>query len=115
VKTAAEILIDAKTVIEKHGWVQKKYGDWAVGFCAVGAIDAVSKIGDGVAKSRAFDLLREGLPSSFTGTTTGLVAWNDSIERTKDEVIAKFNSAIEKAQKETNENESDPKDSHEGP
>ena len=52
---AHQIIIEAKRLIDSHGWTQNKYGNEASGFCAVGALEAAAngisarKNNDGVA------------------------------------------------------------------
>lgn len=85
-----QILLKAADILETHGWCQKSFGDYHHGFCAIGAIRAVTaqpwdKVGitDPDGRRAAMKLYR-----NIRGQTIAL--WNDTYGRTKEEVIAKL-------------------------
>lgn len=85
------VLLDAADYIETYGHHKGNFADWRfpakwVPLCAIGAISTASK-GDHPAASRAINRL-----SSFLGTPH-IVGWNDTHERTKEEVIVALRAA----------------------
>lgn len=110
--TAREILILARGYIEK-GWCRGQFartedGEGALAvsedarsWCALGAIERATfevPMQSYASRGAAERLLREaaGVRSDFDATT----AWNDDPERTKEEVLAAFDKAIELASQE---------------
>jgi hypothetical protein len=104
-KTELQVLETARELIEK-GWTRgaearDEYGNakgWkskkAVCFCAIGAIWKA----DGKAFGPVGDLAQYTLVSCIR--TPGIAQWNDSPRRTKKQVLAAFDRAIVKAEKE---------------
>jgi hypothetical protein len=101
-KTTKDILVEARDLIEK-GWCQGDGARGATGkvvrpldpdavcFCAVGAIDRVCE-GDDLLREEAWHRLRLGIFGDIRGP---IVKWNDAPERTKPEVLAAFQKAID--------------------
>jgi hypothetical protein len=104
--TILQILKNARNLLKKKGWTQGANAcnergtevgytaENAATFCARGAVWHVDE-GNDEAATRALALL-----SSCTISNLGLISWNDSPGRTKEEVLALFDRAIEKAEKE---------------
>jgi hypothetical protein len=104
--STVELLKSAKDVILQYGWVQGTQGDRESGFCATGAIweAAGYRVPSGLsdvarwqvlveaqaAESVLFDVLRNLL--------IGPRVFNDTIGRTKEEVLALFDTAIARAE-----------------
>lgn len=103
--TDAEILKGARAKIEQ-GWCQGYYARDAVGrdvsynspsacsYCLSGALWASATAAglDVHAVDRCFDLLRHGV------SELNPMIWQDKPERTKEEVLARFDQAIVKAE-----------------
>lgn len=96
------IIREAKSLLEKCGWIQGKYGSKDIGFCAIGAIRSARNElfshktePDGtclgcVMEQNDNDVIREiSVPLDWD-----LAEWNDKRGRTKEEVIAKFDEYI---------------------
>jgi len=106
--TTAELLRRAKSLLEERGWTQGVYarvGDrpchpWAdnpTSFCSAGAVMAASQC---VAQD-GYSHLAEKAVIALQGAIGGTVAFfNDAPGRTKDEVLAAFDRAIEIAERE---------------
>jgi hypothetical protein len=82
-------LAKARAAIERYGWVRGKFGDKSCGFCAAGAIGCVAP----TYTEQWRDLMNvlmlfERLDGNWTA------GWNDAPERTREEVLAAFTSAI---------------------
>lgn len=75
----------AYEVIKKYGWIQRAYGNVEMGFCLVGAIAESNQ------KGAVEAVEKELYASSYI--LTSLTAWNDTIGRTKEEVIALLRKA----------------------
>jgi hypothetical protein len=121
-KTVKEVLVAAKWILENIGWHQGSfYKDkkdnrmiypiditspdvlsTLGSFCAVGAINVVEKADynpdteTSALQQKTFDTLVEFLPFSVRN----IPYWNDAIGRTKQEVLAVFDKAIEVASNE---------------
>lgn len=88
--TVIDVLTEARNLVEA-GWTQGRFrevDDTEVRHCAAGAVYAVEGPGHGAA-DRA---LRAALPPRYDRST---VAFNDEPGRTKAEVVALFDLAIE--------------------
>lgn len=81
-------LTDAKNNIVIYGWRQNESGNRDVGFCSVGAFPCTP---DGTYNPnfRARQLFKEA-----NNLPEGMVAWNDTLGRTKQEVLDGFDRAI---------------------
>lgn len=94
-KSSKEILIEARALIDQYGWIQRKMvlfeNGVTVGYCIVGAIDAVSAHFPAIVVAQS--LLRPWVGNS-------IIEWNDQSGRTKEEVLALFDQAIEAAHNE---------------
>lgn len=100
--TDVEILKAARARIEQ-GWCQRAYAQDAEGsyvstlspdadsYCLSGALWATAGLDD-KAVARCLVLLSED------GRACGVIAWNDQPERTKEEVLARYDQAIAKAE-----------------
>lgn len=101
-KTAREVLMEARRLIDEKGWTQNtfardKSGEpvvpdayCAVCFCSTGAIARAAQDDDLLVRMEARRRLRAVIDSSIPD-------WNDNPERTKDQVLAAFDQAIERA------------------
>lgn len=100
--TASRVLLRAADLLEEHGWVQRQYGDDAVGFCLVGAIDRVTfycqgDLGPSIwsegpeliteIESRLCRFVGPEDVEKASSARNALVLWNDRRERTKDQVV----------------------------
>ena len=98
-RTPAEILREAKRLIEEKGWCQgadaidrrgrpvlARSGD-AASFCIAGALFAASFAEHG--EEQAIKLFRHCIPE-----TLSLAQWNDEPLRTPEQVLAAFDRAI---------------------
>ena len=86
-RTPREVLVAARWILERHGWIQHALRG-PCGFCMRGAMGSVMCVNEDV-RWLALELLPQGC---FTG-------WNDTPGRTKAEVLAAFDRAIESAGK----------------
>lgn len=97
-----QVLQTARKFLDDYGWIQGDYGHEDIGFCAIGAIwTAVWKFfprGTGEQRERGGRLagraakqLKDSIAWPFSST---LASWNDEPGRTKEEVLALFDSAI---------------------
>lgn len=101
-KTSKELLVAARSLIANVGWCQndyKKHDIWfdVTGYCSIGALVYGN---DSKSSSNLYELAEARLMQAIglTETTTrDLIGWNDAPERTKEEVIAAFDKAIELA------------------
>lgn len=83
---------EAASVIEKHGWIQKDYGEEEIGFCVLGAMSRVRNSWVNIFTTHAF---AEFLPEVEIGKTAdgepliahNIAYWNDVPDRTKEEVL----------------------------
>ena len=86
-ETAGKIIRGAAQKIEQFGWVQGRgivyFEGLVVGYCVVGAIEAVEhkRVGR-VAADMFLDWLRQ-----FIEPVTGIPSWNDAPGRTKEEIL----------------------------
>jgi hypothetical protein len=96
-----QILNKAADILEKYGWVQNRFGNERMGFCALGAFNKVAptKIFANSA-FQAKELLR-GTVRTINDGNSNIVEWNDHSTRTKEEVIAAFRQAANQTQSET--------------
>lgn len=111
----SELLAKAKELLEKYGWTQRDYGGAFLSeciepMCAVGAIrQAAGQTGDtGYFKDpevlKAFDQLVRSVcgnaelklgRNNDEFNESLILIWNDHESRTKEEVLAAFDRAIE--------------------
>lgn len=95
-KNTKEILTAAKWILENVGWIQGNFykmdptGNKYVGFCAVGALQQVEHDID-YGCDKAMNCLVEVIGVS-------LVYFNDAQGRTKEQVLAAFDTAIAAAE-----------------
>ena len=96
-KVSTTILVNAKQLLEKVGWVQGTYtkfeNDTIIGHCAVGAIfNAFNAL-----NLPTVDPLLEARKrfNQITGTGIATSVWNDQPTRTKEEVLAAFDKSIQ--------------------
>lgn len=110
-KTAAKVLRKALQLMNNSGahWTKHYFEDknpdtGETRYCSVGAIDKIinsSRLGDGeVILDVALDALAFGLPRSSLSNETRVTQWNDRPQRTWDDVVQRFNNAIERLEKE---------------
>lgn len=99
--SAKQVLIDAKALIQKHGWIQGSYGNSYIGYCASGAICSVAQAAGWAAAAEAAPVARAA--ASAVARAAGpaaaraeldIVEYNDAQGRTKEEVLAVFDKAI---------------------
>lgn len=106
-----EWLRSAKEKIEKFGWIQGSMGSDVLGYCMLGALDAVFPAPmdvfnpDGTCTRVYLDWSNARREAELkiidaVGYDTGnpwprLSGWNDKRGRTKEEVLAAFDKAIE--------------------
>lgn len=83
-----------RQILEKYGWQQGAFGPEVASdgpHCLVGAINTACREKDSIysyAKDLAKYRVRQVIShTTETQSTTGLVLWNDELERTKREVI----------------------------
>lgn len=105
--STADVLRKAKVKIEQ-GWCQLASARDASGnpvhpgspsaceFCMTGAIEAAAGM---MSRNEYLDLSKH-VRSSLPVQALGIPSWNDSRLRTKEEVLAVFDKAIERAEKE---------------
>lgn len=89
-----QYLLHARELIDKHGWVQGVYGNPEKGFCIIGAISRACW-DDGVTFETQTAM--EGDLQRHAPGYESLVAFNDAKGRTKEEVLALFDRAIQEA------------------
>jgi len=92
-------LAEAKQLIE-NGWCQHLFAiqqdKERFNYCVVGAMYATLDRGEVFDKMVNAFINANGLPSSdyMMGKTTNITSWNDDKNRTKEEVLAAFDKAI---------------------
>lgn len=93
--STSRILHDAAAIIHTRGWIQEAYVT-PDGFCAAGAIRAVTENYDEIEAAQAVlaKLLRDNgfedavdYETQFVKDFELITTWNDAYERTKDEVV----------------------------
>lgn len=88
---AKQALAAAADLIEQKGWLQGSYGSDRIGYCILGAINAVTdswSSDEGFATDMAACELLDDILERAHGEGSGTVAiWNDHPGRTKDEVL----------------------------
>lgn len=95
--TTKEILQKARALVEA-GWMQGASFDAKSGcYCASGAICAAANLSEIVfiCENRTCTEARSKFATSNKLAGIGIVPWNDAPGRTKDEVLAAFDKAIE--------------------
>lgn len=99
-----ELLVEAKNKILNDGWTQGDYGDTDKGYCAAGAIDAVTsdllKI-DAIDEDEATEMFNEGYrvlrdTLKDSGGIANVVGWNDASHRSVNEVLDLFDAAAQR-------------------
>ena len=91
-KTAKEVLIAARWMLENIGWTQRKFFDLETRcMCASGALNRV-ECNDG----HGFDsAIREEARNKLVSVIRNdIITWNDNQFRTKEHVLAAFDAAI---------------------
>ena len=83
---SGRIVRKAIRIINEHGWIQGLYGSDNVGYCTVGAIHKSVPVGYRNLAAEAETQFGEWL-STHDNTIRSIIAWNDSRERTEEEVI----------------------------
>lgn len=98
-KTTKEILIEARKLIE-HGWCQGSLAKTIYGesvdeqhpsaryFCTAGAIYKAEP------NNTRAELIIDEIEEEFKGTWSFISKWNDSPDRTKEDVLVLFDKAI---------------------
>lgn len=110
-KTAARVLRKALKLMNNSGahWTKGDFEDThpdtgETRYCSVGALDKIihsTRVKDGdIVLDTALDALAFGLPRSSLGSETRVTQWNDRPQRTWDDVVKRFNNAIERLEKE---------------
>lgn len=110
-KQAATVLRDAAETIEKHGWVRGFLGGKTTGYCAVGAINAVTdifganrRLSQAVAARTLFqEWLLDHLgveafsysPCSCSRCNNSIESWNDAPGNSKEMVIQTMRKAAD--------------------
>jgi hypothetical protein len=89
-KTIKETLVDMKQFLQDHNWIQKRLEDNKGGYCLLGALCNVES--EDYPSSATYKFLCEHLQTPVGD----LSSWNDAPGRTKDEVLAVLDQAIEK-------------------
>ena len=93
----ADILEKAAEVLEIRGWTQNTYEDAEGQVCAVGAIRVVAWGHSRWSGTGAIDYQVAGMAQAAMSAHLGVrdlaIEWNDSPERTKEEVIDAFKHA----------------------
>ena len=108
-KTAAEVLRDAKGVLERNGWLQGHYFDdrqfragtpaEACRVCLYGALNLAAGNGPHRPLEAAHPvMLAVYAVIDASGDWDGVGGWNDEPGRTVDEVLALLDEAIERAE-----------------
>ena len=94
VSIETKILTKAKEEIEKYGWIQNAHGDRRRGYCVIGALEAADP--DWVDYDKHARALFSGvIPSGVTeDKESRILVWNDKPGRTKEDVLAAFDTAI---------------------
>lgn len=104
----SEKLLEAKTLIINHGWRQGGYGGPTTGFCAAGAINWVFPYYDDETFTkdvysearRYMERAVEKRKPFCTLQGVALIAYNDDIGRTKEEILVIFDEALALAEAE---------------
>lgn len=103
--TPKEVLIQAKNLIKNEGWCQGSFAKSADGgkvasrdllaksYCAVGALNAWGGL------NREDNLIRSDARAFLERLVGVITTWNDQPGRTKEEVLQKFQEAIDLAAK----------------
>lgn len=92
-------LAQAKQLIEE-GWCQNLFAvpqdEERFSYCVIGAMYSTLDKGEVFDKMVDTFIAANGIPSSdyMMGKTTNITSWNDSKDRTKEEVLAAFDKAI---------------------
>lgn len=80
-------------IIEKYGWTQDKLGDETIGFCLLGANYHHLVVNEHDANARRFNRIEQAIIDVNGGMSVDI--WNDAPGRTKEEVLALLDKAIE--------------------
>lgn len=98
VKVSTTILVNAKKLLEKVGWVQGTYtkfeNDTIIGHCAAGAIFNAFNALD-LPTSDPLYQARQRFNQVVGISADAISRWNDQPTRTKEEVLAAFDRAIQ--------------------
>lgn len=88
-------LVTARLVLDTGGWRQGHYGEWSsveTPHCAIGCIEAAVYSLDGL--SEAYHIGRQAKLQLASVTKYGVVNFNDTLGRTKEEIEQLFEKAI---------------------
>lgn len=105
--TPSELLDETANVLELFGWTQKIYGDVEEGFCTIGAMRRVRNrcwaTPEDMKVVRELLRITISFPPDETNranthwfgysNSSGIIRWNDSPERTKEQVLATLRKA----------------------
>jgi hypothetical protein len=83
-KRYQQLALDAKSLLEKHGWIQNDIGNKRRGFCIMGAVQEAKFLGG--YKAVSYNTLRERIKESTLCNTPTM--WNDEKGRTKEEILS---------------------------
>ena len=89
---------EAREFLATHNWIQNHTSDGVGGYCAYGAIcTSLRNIQDDhhATENKVLDALERCLPLG----TTGIIAYNDTYGRTKEQILEIFDCAIENLEK----------------
>jgi hypothetical protein len=90
--TTHEVLVKARNLIGRDGWVQRDWGAPGGPRCAVGVISDSG--GDGASRITARRAVAEAAGVEDDGWGGAVITWNNAPGRTKAEVLAAFDKAI---------------------
>lgn len=100
-KTKKEIALGAARLLREVGWVQGTFRTYDpdegkyTGFCMLGAIRQTAEYFDRQLSDEEYDAMTEVVMAVKEALPCGLVSYNDTPGRTKDEVIAVLEKAAE--------------------
>lgn len=87
-RSVAKFLREAARTLDVFGWIQGRAGNYAVGFCAIGALcDVGNNPKIPYCQSHAERALRSRIPKMYAGISS-IADWNDSHGRTKSQVTS---------------------------
>jgi hypothetical protein len=83
------MLSAAADLIEEYGWVQGKYGDEEIGFCAMGAVYMYVAAAGNATDDGSVAVNRLAVSLGYNS----VAYWNDNIAQSKEEVITALRKA----------------------
>lgn len=97
--TLKEDLQSVRDFVADHEWGQGfRANRGSDTFCLVEAVDVVIPRAEYMRQDQAFDAIEVAICNGRTfDPTVSMVAWNDRTDRTKDDVLALLDKAIESA------------------